>query len=144
MQKPNRTSQSTIFASSEMRNTAAILKKLWKQIFQTSWLTEVWPLGRLGFEFWFVCHSFNLQSFSKYFEALWCFNKFPFHHNGNDAQFLLINMVYTSCLMSCRMTWGFFPVYFICLAHFYWSCIWICCIHAPVFQKTLPGTLMSP
>ena len=45
-----------------------------------------------------------LQSFSKYFEALWCFTKFSFHHKSNDARLLLINMVYMSCLMSCRTT----------------------------------------
>ena len=35
----------------------------------------------------------KLQSFS-YFETLWCFTKFSFHHKWNDARLLLINMVY--------------------------------------------------
>ena len=31
-----------------------------------------------------------LQSFSKYFETLWCFIKFSVHHKWNDVQLLLI------------------------------------------------------
>ena len=43
----------------------------------------------------------ELQPLS-YFETFWCFNKFSFHHKWNDGQLLLINMVYTSCLMSSQ------------------------------------------
>ena len=45
-----------------------------------------------------------LQSFSLYFETFRCFTKFFFRSKRNDAQLLLINMVYTSCLTSCRTT----------------------------------------
>ena len=44
----------------------------------------------------------ELQTFSKYFEAFWCFTKF--YHKWNDARLLLIKMVYRSFLTSCRMT----------------------------------------
>ena len=36
------------------------------------------------------------------FETLWCFIKYSCHHKWHDAWLLLINMVYTSCLTSCR------------------------------------------
>ena len=47
-----------------------------------------------------------LQTISilRYFETFWCFTKFSFHHKRNDVRLLLKNMVYTSCLTSCRTT----------------------------------------
>ena len=40
---------------------------------------------------WLVFFKISvLQSFSKYFETLWCFIKFSVHHKWNDAQLLLI------------------------------------------------------
>ena len=42
---------------------------------------------------------FNLQPLSQYFETFWYFNKFPFNHKWNDERSLLINMIYTSCLL---------------------------------------------
>ena len=44
------------------------------------------------------------QSFLKYFETFWCFTKFVFHCKWNDAQLLIMNMVYTSCLTSSQTT----------------------------------------
>ena len=40
------------------------------------------------------------------FIIFWDFHllRFSFHHKWNDAQLLLINMVYTSCLTSCQTT----------------------------------------
>ena len=35
-------------------------------------------------------------------ETFRCFTKFSFHHKSNDVRLLLIKMVYTSCLMSCK------------------------------------------
>ena len=49
-------------------------------------------------------HSKNLQTFSWYFETFWWFTKFSFQQKWNDARLLLMNMVYTSFLTSCRMT----------------------------------------
>ena len=45
-----------------------------------------------------LCDSIsrNFQSFSKYSETLWCFNKFSFHRKWNDARLLLIKMVHWS------------------------------------------------
>ena len=56
-----------------------------------------------------ICASFfrkdaDLQSFPWYFETFWCFMKFSFHHKWNDARLLLMSMVYTSCLTTCRTT----------------------------------------
>ena len=56
-----------------------------------------------------ICASFSrkaadLQSFPWYFETFWCFTKFSFHHKWNDARLLLMSMVYTSCLTTCRAT----------------------------------------
>ena len=47
---------------------------------------------------------FSLRSTFSYFEILWCFKKFSFHHMWNDARLLLINMVYTSSITSRRTT----------------------------------------
>ena len=38
------------------------------------------------------------------FETCWCFAKLSFHHKWTDGRLLLINMVFTSYLMSCQMT----------------------------------------
>ena len=48
--------------------------------------------------------SYYLQSVSQYFDTLRCFTKLSFHDKWNDGQLLRINMVYTSCLTSCRTT----------------------------------------
>ena len=39
-----------------------------------------------------------------YFENFWYFTKFSFHHKWSEAWLLVINMVYMSCLTSCRTT----------------------------------------
>ena len=46
----------------------------------------------------------RLQSVSWFFETFRCFTKFSFHHKWNNGRLLLISMVYTSCLTSCRTT----------------------------------------
>ena len=38
------------------------------------------------------------------FETFWCFIKFYFHHKWNDTWLLLANLVFKSCLTSCRTT----------------------------------------
>ena len=48
--------------------------------------------------------SASLQSVSKYYETFRCFTKFSFRCKWNDVRLLLTNMVYTSCLRSCRTT----------------------------------------
>ena len=48
--------------------------------------------------------SYSDQSVSEGFETFRCFTIFSFHHKWNDGRFLLINMVYTSFLTSCRTT----------------------------------------
>ena len=52
-----------------------------------------------------VTPSLYIQSWTKHFETFWYFTKFSFHHKRNEAWLLVINMVYTSCLTSCRTTW---------------------------------------
>ena len=48
----------------------------------------------------------------KYVETFWCLSRFSFHYKWNKAWLLVINMVYTSCLTSCRTTWdlGFYEI----------------------------------
>ena len=43
-----------------------------------------------------------LQWWTQYFETFWYYIKFSFHHKWNGPWLLVINMVYTSCLTSCR------------------------------------------
>ena len=38
------------------------------------------------------------------FMTFWCFTKFSFHRKWSNAWLLVINMVYISCLTSCRTT----------------------------------------
>ena len=47
----------------------------------------------------------DLQSVSQYFETFRCFTEFFFYHKWKDGRLLLINIVFTSCLMSCRTTY---------------------------------------
>ena len=58
----------------------------------------------LGDFLYLLCPCLDLQSVSQYFETFRYFTKFSFHHRWNDGRLLLINMVFTSCLASCRTT----------------------------------------
>ena len=53
-----------------------------------------------------IFNRFYSFSFSSNFIFIvlifWCFTKFSFHHKWNEAPLLVINMVYTGCLTSCR------------------------------------------
>ena len=49
-------------------------------------------------------HSKPWIIFIIFFETFWSFTNFSFYHKWKDTQLLLLNMVYTSCLTSCRMT----------------------------------------
>ena len=46
--------------------------------------------------------KFCRQSQTKYFKTFLYFTKFSFHKKRNEAWLLVIKMVYTSCLASCR------------------------------------------
>ena len=48
--------------------------------------------------------KFCRQSFSKYFETVWCFTKFSFHYKWNYAGLLILKMLWTSSLTSCWTT----------------------------------------
>ena len=50
----------------------------------------------------FLERGLGLQSWTQYFETF--FTKFSFHHKWNKAWLIVINMVYTICLTSCRTT----------------------------------------
>ena len=52
---------------------------------------------------------FCLQSWSEYFGIFWCFTKLSFQHEWSESWLLVINIVYTTCLMSCCFLplWGF-------------------------------------
>ena len=48
-------------------------------------------------------YSFSFSSIFIFIVLIfWCFTKFSFHHKWNEAPLLVINMVYTGCLTSCR------------------------------------------
>ena len=53
-----------------------------------------------------IFNRFYSFSFSSNFIFIvlifWCFTKFSFQHKWNEAPLLVINMVYTGCLTSCR------------------------------------------
>ena len=59
------------------------------------------------FQIFFSGDSECLESFLYYFETFWYFTNFSFNHNWNEAQLLVINMVYTRFLASC---WTTYPV----------------------------------
>ena len=48
-------------------------------------------------------YSFSFSSIFIFIVLIfWCFTKFSFHQKWNEAPLLVINMVYTGCLTSCR------------------------------------------
>ena len=58
------------------------LSWLFGHVEKTAWLERQGSFQNSG--------RHNLQSFTSFFETLWCFNNFFFHGKWNDAQLLLI------------------------------------------------------
>ena len=53
---------------------------------------------------YYVTLKYSYNHFHNILRLFWCFNKFSFYHKWNNTRLLLINMVHTSCLTSCRTT----------------------------------------
>ena len=93
----------TVFPIFLLRSKFGItrLSSLFLDVFQKDKINS--SINMTDFNNWSCSkRKFYRQSFLSYFKLFWYFTKFSFHHNGDEARLLPINMVNTSCVTNCR------------------------------------------